>query len=303
MATKLYVGNLSFGTTEGDLRTLFQTCGSVTSCSMIIDKFTGKSRGFAFVEMSSSAEAAKAISDLHGKEFDGRPLTVNEAKPRAECYLWSELGTRRRLPFSASARVVPFGAPCFTDSLSLVAPPPRTQKAQATMVDETEMAEARRKMIAKRFGGAASTSTGGKGTIRRKKKAPSRSTAAQSDAKLGTALKKLGATNIPGIEEVNLFKEDGKVIHFVNPKVQASIAANTYIVSGPSETKPLQDLLPSIVSQLGMENLSQLQNIAAAAGGGAGAAAAAAGTEAAADDDDDDVPDLVEGNFEEVSEN
>jgi len=163
------------------------------------------------------------------------------------------------------------------------------------MTDETEMAEARRKMIAKRFGNA-STSTGGKGTVRRKKKAASRSSAAQSDAKLSTALKKLGATNIPGIEEVNLFKEDGKVIHFVNPKVQASIAANTYIISGPSETKPLQDLLPSIVSQLGMDNLSQLQNIAAAAG-------QAGATPAADDDDDDDVPDLVEGNFEEVSEN
>ena len=84
MATKLYVGNLSFGTTEGDLRNLFQTCGSVSSCSIIIDKFTGKSRGFAFVEMSSSSEAAKAISDLHGKDFDGRALTVNEAKPRED---------------------------------------------------------------------------------------------------------------------------------------------------------------------------------------------------------------------------
>jgi cold-inducible RNA-binding protein len=84
MATKLYVGNLSFSTTEGDLRRLFESCGSVTSCSMIIDKFTGKSRGFAFVEMSSSAEAAKAISELHGKDCDGRPLTVNEAKPRED---------------------------------------------------------------------------------------------------------------------------------------------------------------------------------------------------------------------------
>lgn len=84
MATKLYVGNLSFGTTEGDLRNLFASCGNVSSCSMIIDKFTGKSRGFAFVEMSSTAEAAKAISDLHGKDLDGRPLTVNEAKPRED---------------------------------------------------------------------------------------------------------------------------------------------------------------------------------------------------------------------------
>ncbi|KAG7353441.1 NAC domain containing protein [Nitzschia inconspicua] len=160
---------------------------------------------------------------------------------------------------------------------------------------EADIADARAKMIAKRFGGA-STSTGGKGSIRRKKKVATRSASAQSDAKLSTTLKKLGANNIPGIEEVNLFKDDGKVIHFQSPKVQASIAANTYIISGPSETKPLQELLPSIVSQLGMDNLSQLQSMAAQAGA-AGAEAAAAG-----DDDDDDVPDLVEGNFEEVSE-
>merc|ERR1719282_303230 len=126
-------------------------------------------------------------------------------------------------------------------------------------------------MIAKRFGGA-SVLTGGKGTIRRKKKATSRSSAAQSDAKLNVALKKLGATNIPGVEEVNFFKEDGKVIHFKNPKLQASIAANTYIISGPSETKPLQDFLPSIVSQLGVDNLSQLQSFAASAGAGQGLA-------------------------------
>jgi nascent polypeptide-associated complex subunit beta len=165
------------------------------------------------------------------------------------------------------------------------------------MAEVDAMAEARAKMIAKRFGGA-TTSTGGKGTIRRKKKVATRSAAAQSDAKLGTTLKKLGATNIPGIEEVNLFREDGKVIHFVNPKVQASIAANTYIISGPSETKSLQDLLPSIVSQLGMDNLSQLQSMAAQAGASSGGAKASADD----DDDDDDVPDLVEGNFEEVSE-
>mmetsp|Transcript_21091 Transcript_21091/g.42320 ORF Transcript_21091/g.42320 Transcript_21091/m.42320 type:complete len:164 (+) Transcript_21091:403-894(+) len=162
------------------------------------------------------------------------------------------------------------------------------------MVSETEMAEARAKMIAKRFGGA-STQTGGKGAIRRKKKAASRGSAAQSDVKLSAALKKLGATNIPGIEEVNLFKEDGKVIHFVNPKVQASIAANTYIVSGASETKPLQELLPSIVSQLGMDNIAQLQSAMAGQ-----SVAAAASTPAA--EEDDDVPDLVDGNFEEVSE-
>jgi nascent polypeptide-associated complex subunit beta len=161
------------------------------------------------------------------------------------------------------------------------------------MSEADELAANRAKMISKRFGGA-TTATGGKGSVRRKKKVATRTTGAQTDAKLTAALKKLGATNIPGIEEVNLFKEDGKVIHFVNPKVQASIQANTYIISGPSETKPLQDLLPSIVSQLGMDNLSQLKSLAEAAGAG--------GAPQLVDDDDDDVPDLVEGNFEDVSE-
>ena len=165
-----------------------------------------------------------------------------------------------------------------------------------------EIEEARAKMIAKRFGGS-STSTGGKGSVRRKKKVSNRSSSAQSDAKLSTTLKKLGATNIPGIEEVNFFKEDGKVIHFKNPKVQAAIAANTYVISGPSDTKPLQELLPQIVSQLGMDNLAQLQGMGGMAGAGAGMPGAGATIpEGDDDDDDDDVPDLVEGNFEEVSE-
>lgn len=168
------------------------------------------------------------------------------------------------------------------------------------MTDDAEIAAARQKMIAKRFGGK-SSATGGKGSVRRKKKVTSRNSAVQSDAKLGAVLKKLGATNIPGIEEVNFFKDDGKVIHFVNPKVQAAIAANTYIISGPNETKPLQELLPNIVSQLGMDNLSQLQSLAQA-GAVPGMGGMAPPAAAADDDDDDDVPDLVEGNFEEVSE-
>jgi cold-inducible RNA-binding protein len=84
MATKLYVGNLSFSMTEGDLRQLFEGIGAVTSCNLIMDKFSGRSRGFGFVEMASDADAQKAISELHGKEVDGRPLTVNEARPRED---------------------------------------------------------------------------------------------------------------------------------------------------------------------------------------------------------------------------
>ena len=84
MATKLFVGNLSFNTTEGDILDLFKQAGNVSSCELIMDKFTGKSRGFAFVQMGTQEEATKAITDFNGKELDGRALTVNEAKPREE---------------------------------------------------------------------------------------------------------------------------------------------------------------------------------------------------------------------------
>lgn len=84
MATKLYVGNLSFNTTEGDLLRMFEEAGAVSSCSIIMDKFTNKSRGFAFVEMASEEDAQKAISEFNGKMIDGRALTVNEARPRED---------------------------------------------------------------------------------------------------------------------------------------------------------------------------------------------------------------------------
>jgi cold-inducible RNA-binding protein len=84
MATKLFVGNLSFNTTEGQILDLFKQAGNVVSCELIMDKFTGKSRGFAFVQMGTQEEATKAITDFNGKEIDGRALTVNEARPREE---------------------------------------------------------------------------------------------------------------------------------------------------------------------------------------------------------------------------
>ena len=84
MGNKLYVGNLSFDTIENDLQDLFAQAGSVTDCALMQDKMTGKSRGFAFVTMSSDDEAQKAISLFHGKDFHGRDLTVNEARPRED---------------------------------------------------------------------------------------------------------------------------------------------------------------------------------------------------------------------------
>jgi RNA recognition motif-containing protein len=82
MSIKLYVGNLAFTTGEDDLQRLFSQVGSVESVSMITDRGTGRSRGFAFVEMSSKSEGEAAISKFNGAELDGRSLTVNEAKPR-----------------------------------------------------------------------------------------------------------------------------------------------------------------------------------------------------------------------------
>jgi RNA recognition motif-containing protein len=82
MSMKLYVGNLSFGTTEDDLHQLFSQVGTVDSATMVTDRDTGRSRGFAFVEMSTKSEGEAAIAKFNGAELDGRSLTVNEAKPR-----------------------------------------------------------------------------------------------------------------------------------------------------------------------------------------------------------------------------
>jgi len=141
---------------------------------------------------------------------------------------------------------------------------------------------------------------GGKGTARRKKKVLHR-TATTDDKKLQSSLKKLSVNNIPGIEEVNMMKNDGSVIHFNNPKVQASLAANTFAVTGQSETKQITEMLPGILNQLGAESLQHLKRLATSVSGGDKAAAAAPAA-VEEEDDDDDVPDLVE-NFDEASKN
>src|SRR5215211_6551958 len=82
MSKKLYVGNLSFRTTSQDLQDLFAQAGTVESASVIEDRNTGQSKGFAFIEMATEEEAAAAIEQFNGKEYGGRNLTVNEARPR-----------------------------------------------------------------------------------------------------------------------------------------------------------------------------------------------------------------------------
>jgi len=82
MGNKLYIGNLPFSVSEEQLNTHFSACGSVTSCKIITDRDTGRSKGFGFIEMSTNEEAEQAISQLDGQELDGRSLRVNEAKPQ-----------------------------------------------------------------------------------------------------------------------------------------------------------------------------------------------------------------------------
>jgi len=84
MAARLFVGNLPFTTTENDLQDHFAQAGAVLAINIMQDRATGRSRGFAFVEMASPDDATKAITMFHQKDFQGRPLTVNEARPREE---------------------------------------------------------------------------------------------------------------------------------------------------------------------------------------------------------------------------
>lgn len=82
--TRLFVGNLSYQTGENDLQDYFAQAGTVTSVNLMMDKMTGKSRGFAFVEFATPEEASRAVEQFHNKEFQGRSLTVNVARPREE---------------------------------------------------------------------------------------------------------------------------------------------------------------------------------------------------------------------------
>jgi RNA recognition motif-containing protein len=95
--SRLFVGNLSYQTGENDLQDYFAQAGAVTSVNLMLDKVTGKSRGFAFVEFATPAEAQKAVEQFHNKEFQGRALTVNVARPREERPpRWSGGGGDRR---------------------------------------------------------------------------------------------------------------------------------------------------------------------------------------------------------------
>merc|ERR1712173_333568 len=163
------------------------------------------------------------------------------------------------------------------------------------MVAELKMNQEKLKML------QAQVRIGGKGTVRRKKKVVHR-TATTDDKKLQSSLKKLSVNSIPGIEEVNMIKDDGTVIHFNNPKVQASLAANTFAVTGHAENKQITEMLPGILNQLGAESLTHLKRLASNVSGGQGMGGMEGAGGAMDEEEDDEVPDLVE-NFDEVSKN
>lgn len=144
-------------------------------------------------------------------------------------------------------------------------------------------------ILKKKFGGAAPSRTGGKGTPRHKQK---RNVArnANDDKKLQATLKKLNTQPIQAIEEVNMFKSDGNVIHFSAPKVHAAVPSNTFAIYGNGEDKELTELVPGILNQLGPDSLASLRKLAESYQNM---------SKENKDADDDDIPDLVSGeNFE-----
>ncbi|KAG8926313.1 Nascent polypeptide-associated complex subunit beta [Tulasnella sp. 419] len=153
--------------------------------------------------------------------------------------------------------------------------------------------------LAKLQAQAAANRLGGKGTMRRKVVKKTGAGGAQDDKKLQAALKKLNVQPITGVEEVNMFREDGNVLHFSAPRVHAALPANTLAVYGAGHVKELTDLVPGILNQLGPDSLASLRKLAESyqlqqQGARAAAAGATVGEGATGEDDDDDVPDLVE---------
>ncbi|XP_032297122.1 transcription factor BTF3 isoform X2 [Coturnix japonica] len=206
-------------------------------------------------------------------------MSLRSMRSAARC---ASLPVAISLPASCCARTRPLRS-----RRSTALRPHREGKMKETIMNQEKLAKLQ-----------AQVRIGGKGTARRKKKVVHR-TATADDKKLQFSLKKLGVNNISGIEEVNMFTNQGTVIHFNNPKVQASLAANTFTITGHAETKQLTEMLPSILNQLGADSLTSLRRLAEALPKQPvdGKAPLATG-----EDDDDEVPDLVE-NFDEASKN
>ncbi|KAH9003427.1 NAC domain-containing protein, partial [Lactarius hatsudake] len=161
-------------------------------------------------------------------------------------------------------------------------------------MDPAKLAKLQAQAASNRIG-AAHRVQAGRVPVRRKIVRKSKPANSQDDKKLQGALKKLNVQPIAGVEEVNMFREDGNVLHFTAPKVHAAVSANTFAIYGAGQVKELTELVPGILNQLGPDSLASLRKLAesyqAIQQGRQGAGAGAT------EDDDDDVPDLVE-NFD-----
>lgn len=148
-------------------------------------------------------------------------------------------------------------------------------------MEDQEVIDARTR-LAEKFGNQ--TRTGGKGSMRRKKKVVHKTSSAD-DKKLRSSMKKLGSQPLPGIEEANMFMENNNVMHFTNPEVQANIRDNLIVISGNGEVKGIQDLMPGILPQLGPKDMQFLKDFLQQSA------------------KEEDVPDLVgDQNFEDIAE-
>ena len=150
-------------------------------------------------------------------------------------------------------------------------------------MEDPEVLEARAR-LAQKFGDK--TRLGGKGTMRRKMKAHHK-TSGVDDAKVTNSIKKLGIQPMQAIEEANFFQEDGNILHFENPKVQANIKDNFFVISGPNEVKSVRDLMPGILSQLGPNSSKVLQDLLKEV--------------KEKKNEEDEVPELVDQNFEDIA--
>ena len=150
-------------------------------------------------------------------------------------------------------------------------------------MEDQEVLDARAK-LAQRFGD--NTRLGGKGTMRRKMKVQHK-TNAVDDKKLTNSIKKLGIQPMQGIDEANFFREDNMIMHFQNPKVQANIKDNFFVVSGPNEVKSVRDLMPGILTQLGPNSAKVLQDLLKEV--------------KETKNEEDEVPELVDQNFEDIA--
>ncbi|VFQ67589.1 unnamed protein product [Cuscuta campestris] len=285
----------SHGDEDPNIRAYLRAAATAGSLLGIGDGRESFVRGYNSSPWSGSGNnTQKRRATLYSGIDDIVRRTESVAAPRGHT---AKFGDDKKLDDINSPGTKPFPTSHFT---SLFTPPSVLLSAARVL---TQLRSKRFKMnVEKLQKMAGSVRTGGKGTMRRKKKAVHKANT-NDDKRLQSTLKRIGVNAIPAIEELNIFKEDA-VIQFLNPKVQASIAANTWVVSGSPQTKKLQDILPQIIHQLGPDNLEHLKKLAEQFQNQAsGAAAGSADGAAVAQDDDDDVPQLVPGEtFEAAAE-